>query len=162
MTTKQAQHKAAIWFLQGKSVLYVSKQLHMDRSVVETWKGDVKFLDMMWTLESVMNESSDYKLRQLKRQAIVVLQRALRSRVPKEYQWAVSKLFSLPADAICSPGLSRNLLSPETEDEAEFTPSGEAVVPETPGADNRRVLMEFLKATTTQDRAPSMTHEKSA
>jgi hypothetical protein len=152
MTTKQAQHKAALWFLQGKSVFFVAKQLHMNRSVVDTWKHDVKFLDMMWTLESVLNESSDYKLRELKRQAIVVLQRALKSRVPKEYQWAVSKLFSLPADAICSPSLGRGLLSPETEDQQEFTPEGAPVpVPvETPGADNRKSLMEFLESTRTR------------
>jgi hypothetical protein len=145
VTTQQAQHKAATWFVQGKSLAFIAHKLSMSKSVVNKWKTEVRFLDMMGEIETIHNEISDYQLRALKRQAVLVLKKALTSPNPKEYQWAVSKLFSLPVDLLCSPTASRSQpLSPEDED------SPETDMPHV-GAPDRQSLMHFLDSTRALD-----------
>ena len=152
MTTQQAQRKAAVWFVQGKSVTYVAKQLHMARSVIEQWKADVRFLDMMGQIEVIQNEMYDYKLRLLKRQAVDVLKKALESDNPRDYQWAVSKLFAIPVDLLCSPSASRSL-SFESEEETEdrlptvHTQAQPVLVATAAQASDRQSLMKFLDST---------------
>lgn len=162
MTTKQAQRKAAILFLQGKSVQFIARHIHMARSVVETWKSDVRFLDMLSEMETIQNERAEYQLRALKRQAVLVLTRALKSKNPKEYQWAVSKLFTLPLDLLTAPSLSRpGLLTSDAEPEEMFdVPAvrpqarpGTVPPPPQPTSvpQDRKSLMEFLQATRDMD-----------
>lgn len=147
MTLQQAQRKAARLILAGKTTASIARHLHLSNRMIQTWKSDPQFTDMMASMEAILNEIAEYKMRTLRRKAVAILDRALESPNPKEYQWAINKILDLPIDMTNQP-----MNQPETLASMMLQ---EGTLESLDSSESRQALMSFLSKTR-QGEAPAV------
>jgi transposase-like protein len=167
MTVRDVKRIVAFAFVQGKSLRSIAKRFSLSPAVLKSWRQDPEFVHMMQAIEDLENELSDYHLRALKRQAVAILAKALNSKNPKDYQWAVSKLFTLPEGIFFSTPPIQALTESEEprKPNRPLKPKAAETVDETHEEDrfpedesytlaSREGLMRFLTETRGRDKQP--------